>query len=198
MSSHGSLYGTNCTRVWQKSGNIQPRTFRLGSLEPHQGRLFGDPYLSCYIAELQAVKTPYGSGQRGQTIDSVPLKSHNYHVISPLKSHDYHVVSPLKSHDYHVISPLKSCDYLVFSPPAALGDECAPLPMQPVVVGHDHEWLSVSPLALPSWEKLLFEPYSQRKNVLYLVLAPNTPTVHLPTLKKYFRDLSITYKVCDG
>ncbi len=78
--------------------------------------------------------------------------------------------------------------------PAPLGDECAPLPMQPVVVGHDHEWLSVSPLALPSWEKLLFEPYSQRKNVLYLVMAPNAPNL-VPALKKYFRDLSIMYKV---
>ena len=35
--------------------------------------------------------------------------------------------------------------------PAALGDECSPLPMQPVVVGYDHEWLAVSPLALPAW-----------------------------------------------
>lgn len=77
---------------------------------------------------------------------------------------------------------------------AALGDECAPLPMQPVVVGHDHEWLSVSPLALPSWERLLFEPYSQSKNVLYLVLAPSSPNL-VPSLKKYFRDLSIMYKV---
>ncbi len=30
-SSYGILYGTNYTRVWQKYGSIQSRTFRLGS-----------------------------------------------------------------------------------------------------------------------------------------------------------------------
>ena len=35
--------------------------------------------------------------------------------------------------------------------PAALGDECLPLPIKPVIVGYDHEWLSVSPLTLSAW-----------------------------------------------
>lgn len=35
--------------------------------------------------------------------------------------------------------------------PAALGDDCQPLPIRPVIVGYDHEWISVSPLAIPSW-----------------------------------------------
>ena len=34
---------------------------------------------------------------------------------------------------------------------AALGDECQALPVRPVIVGYDHEWLSVSPLAISSW-----------------------------------------------
>lgn len=49
-------------------------------------------------------------------------------------------------------------------------------------------------------DKLLFEPYALRKNVAYIVVVPSTG---LPTstsniskaLKKYFRDLSITFKV---
>lgn len=123
--------------------------------------------------------------------------------------------------------------------PAALGDECSPLPMQPIVVGYDHEWLSVSPLTLPAWvsppfitahlnpslfnynstvahshtawhnkdgpsssqtrclslqEKLLFEPYAMRKTVTYLVVAPDTSSLS-PILRKFFRDLSIMFKV---
>lgn len=104
---------------------------------------------------------------------------------------------------------------------AALGDECQPLPIKSVVVGYDHEWLSVSPLALSSWvsvflsiqerrvlceyvllylqDKLLFEPYAMRKSIVYLVVIPssitNASSLTVP-LKKYFRDLSIVYKVC--
>ena len=40
---------------------------------------------------------------------------------------------------------------------AAISDECLPLPITPVVVGHDHEWLSVSPLSLPSWVSQIYD-----------------------------------------
>ncbi len=46
-----TIVARNYTHVWQNSGNMQSRTLRLGSLEPHQGWLFGDPYLSCYVVE---------------------------------------------------------------------------------------------------------------------------------------------------
>lgn len=52
---------------------------------------------------------------------------------------------------------------------AALGDECQPLPMKPVIVGYDHEWLSVSPLALPSWvspQSRIFHRYKSLPNVV--------------------------------
>ena len=39
----------------------------------------------------------------------------------------------------------------------------------------------------------MFEPYSMKKNVVYLVLAPHSSFV--PQLKKFFRDLSIIFKV---
>ncbi len=39
----------------------------------------------------------------------------------------------------------------ILSIAAAISDECLPLPITPVLVGHDHEWLSVSPLSLPAW-----------------------------------------------
>ena len=31
------------------------------------------------------------------------------------------------------------------------GDDCLPLPMHPLVVGYDHEWMSISPLSVPTW-----------------------------------------------
>ena len=34
---------------------------------------------------------------------------------------------------------------------APIGDECVPLPMQPLVVGCEREWLSISPMTLSSW-----------------------------------------------
>ena len=32
-----------------------------------------------------------------------------------------------------------------------IGDECVPLPMQPLIVGYDYDWMSVSPLTIPTW-----------------------------------------------
>ncbi len=66
MSSYGILY-TNYTSVWQNSESIQSR---LGSLEPHQGWLFGHTYLSCYVYTAEKHKPqdfPKGSDQREQT-----------------------------------------------------------------------------------------------------------------------------------
>lgn len=54
--------------------------------------------------------------------------------------------------------------------------------------------MTVSPLALPTWDKLLLEPFSARKNMLYLVLCPDAPQL-TSTLKTFFKNLSVTYKV---
>lgn len=43
-------------------------------------------------------------------------------------------------------------------------------------------------------DKLLFEPYSTPKHVMYLVVCPGGETT-LDTLVNFFRNLSITYKV---
>lgn len=105
---------------------------------------------------------------------------------------------------------------------AALGDECTPVPMQPLVVGHDHEWLQISPLAIPAWvspprhtprhcvltapmppqDKLMLEPYALKKTALYLILTPSfspSPSLSCSSttalLLKYFQELSIVYRV---
>ena len=47
-------------------------------------------------------------------------------------------------------------------------------------------------------DKLLFEPYAMRKSLVYMVIIPpsfsNGDSLTSP-LKKYFRDLSLIYKV---
>jgi hypothetical protein len=91
---------------------------------------------------------------------------------------------PLSLRDLQLLTPSQT--------PA--GDECLPLPMQPLVVGYDHEWISVSPLTIPSWDKLLLEPYSSPKHILYLVVCPNGDLIR-DTVVKFFQNLSITYKV---
>ena len=70
--------------------------------------------------------------------------------------------------------------YLLSSPhipplPAALGDDCSPLPMQPVMVGYDHEWLAVSPLALPAWVSCLHFHHTY----IHTVCSNNMMTGHV-------------------
>ena len=65
--------------------------------------------------------------------------------------------------------------------------------------GHfPHKHTSFTPLSFLQ-DKLLLEPYAMRKSIAYLVIIPssisNGPSL-TPPLKKYFRDLSLVYKVC--
>ena len=47
----------------------------------------------------------------------------------------------------------------------------------------------------------MYEPFSMRKSIVYMVVVPaaisSGSNLTLP-LKKYFRELSITFKVCTG
>ena len=47
-------------------------------------------------------------------------------------------------------------------------------------------------------DKLLFEPYAMKKTVVYMVVVPPSfnSGANFTPIKKYFRDLSIIYKVC--
>ena len=62
---------------------------------------------------------------------------------------------PLTLKDLQTLTPSQSMchcesDIIVFGLGLA-GDDCLPLPMHPLVVGYDHEWMSVSPLSVPTW-----------------------------------------------
>lgn len=73
--------------------------------------------------------------------------------------------------------------------------QCEPQPIPSIVVGHDKEWLCISPYALQFWDKLLLEPYSQPKDIAYIVLTPDNKFI-TAKVKTYFKELSTTYEMC--
>ncbi|KAJ8926638.1 hypothetical protein NQ314_020972 [Rhamnusium bicolor] len=74
-------------------------------------------------------------------------------------------------------------------------DRCEPQPIPSVIVGHDKDWLSLSPYALQHWESLLLEPYSYSRDVAYIVVAPDNDAV-LPRVRTFFKELSTAYEMC--
>lgn len=69
-------------------------------------------------------------------------------------------------------------------------DRCEPQPIPSVVVGHEKDWLSLSPYALQHWESLLLEPYSYARDVAYVVVAPDNEAV-LPRVRSFFKVSSV-------
>ncbi|XP_049867276.1 mediator of RNA polymerase II transcription subunit 13 [Pectinophora gossypiella] len=74
-------------------------------------------------------------------------------------------------------------------------DLCEPQPVPPLLVGHDRDWISLSPYALRHWERLSLEPYSYCRDVAYVVLAADCEALTDP-LKTFFRELSTVYESC--
>lgn len=73
--------------------------------------------------------------------------------------------------------------------------QCEPQPVPSVVVGHDKEWLCVSPYALQFWDKLLLEPYSHPRDIAYIVISPDNNFI-TARVKTFFKELSTTYEMC--
>lgn len=74
-------------------------------------------------------------------------------------------------------------------------DLCEPQPVPPLLVGHDRDWISLSPYALRHWERLSLEPYSYARDVAYVVLAADGEALSEP-LKTFFREVSASYEAC--
>lgn len=74
-------------------------------------------------------------------------------------------------------------------------DRCEPQPIPSIVVGHEKDWLSLSPYALQHWESLLLEPYSYTRDVAYIVVAPDNEAI-LPRVRTFFKELSTAYEMC--
>ncbi|RWS28447.1 Mediator of RNA polymerase II transcription subunit 13-like protein [Leptotrombidium deliense] len=73
-------------------------------------------------------------------------------------------------------------------------DQCEPQPIPSLLVGHDKDWMALSPFGLKYWEKLLLEPYSVTKDIAYIVVAPDNGYI-LSHVKSYFKELSTTYEM---
>ncbi|XP_039747387.1 mediator of RNA polymerase II transcription subunit 13 isoform X2 [Pararge aegeria] len=74
-------------------------------------------------------------------------------------------------------------------------DLCEPQPVPPLLVGHDRDWISLSPYALRHWERLSLEPYSYARDVAYVVLTSDGDALSDP-VKTFFRELSTSYEAC--
>lgn len=62
-----------------------------------------------------------------------------------------------------------------------------------VRVGYGGQWLDVPPTAVALWDRLLLEPFSFRKDIVYYVICPNNAFIraHCET---FFRELTVTYQ----
>lgn len=78
---------------------------------------------------------------------------------------------------------------------AGTDDRCDPQPIPSILVGSDKDWLSLSPLAIRFWEKLLLEPYAYPRDVAYMVVCPDSDVI-IHRVKNFFREFSSMYEVC--
>ncbi|XP_044731039.1 mediator of RNA polymerase II transcription subunit 13 isoform X2 [Chrysoperla carnea] len=74
-------------------------------------------------------------------------------------------------------------------------DRCEPQPIPSLIVGHDKDWLSLSPFALQHWDKFLLEPYSYSRDIAYIVVTPDNDAI-ITKVKKFFKELSTAYEDC--
>ncbi|XP_026154135.1 mediator of RNA polymerase II transcription subunit 13-like isoform X2 [Mastacembelus armatus] len=99
----------------------------------------------------------------------------------------------------HVQGPLTWQQFHKMAGRGSYGSEESPepLPIPTVLLGYDRErdFLALSPLALPFWEKLLLEPYGGQRDVAYIVLCPNSPSL-LAAAQTFFQELSAVYETC--
>lgn len=86
------------------------------------------------------------------------------------------------------------CKYVL----GPLGSEESPepLPIPTLLLGYDRDFLALSPLALPFWEKLLLEPYGGQRDVAFLVLCPDNDIL-LTGARTFFQELSAVYEVLE-
>uniref|UniRef100_A0A3P8YBA1 Mediator of RNA polymerase II transcription subunit 13 n=1 Tax=Esox lucius TaxID=8010 RepID=A0A3P8YBA1_ESOLU len=101
----------------------------------------------------------------------------------------------------HVQGPLTWQQFHKMAGRGSYGSEESPepLPIPTLLLGYydyyDRNFLALSPLALPFWEKLLLEPYGGQRDVAFLVLCPNSDPL-LAGAQVFFQELSAVYETC--
>jgi mediator of RNA polymerase II transcription subunit 13 len=122
-------------------------------------------------------------------------------ALQPVLNDAVHVKkSAAGSKDTSVLSvqgPLTWRQFHQMAGPSTKGntdDQCEPLPVPAVTVGHEKDFMSLSPLALHYWDSLSIEPFSQPRDIAYLVVTPENEIL-VEHAKRFFRNLSVTYEV---
>ncbi|XP_036384476.1 mediator of RNA polymerase II transcription subunit 13-like isoform X2 [Megalops cyprinoides] len=97
----------------------------------------------------------------------------------------------------HVQGPLTWQQFHKIAGRGSYGSEESPEPLSipTLLLGYDRDFLALSPLALPFWEKLLLEPYGGPRDVAFLVLCPDSEAL-LAGAHVFFRELSAVYETC--
>jgi mediator of RNA polymerase II transcription subunit 13 len=96
-----------------------------------------------------------------------------------------------------VQGPLTWREFHRMAGPATKGntdDTPSPLPIPAITVGHEKDFITISPLALHFWESISLEPFSQPRDVAYIVVAPDNDFLN-GKVKTFFKNLSSTYEV---
>ncbi|XP_029108438.1 mediator of RNA polymerase II transcription subunit 13-like isoform X3 [Scleropages formosus] len=179
-----------------------------------------DSCAECYNALVQGQQ--YVDNPAGGKVDSAIVRSTSLHPwphtnlldISMLSSQD--VVRMLLSlqpflqdaiqkkrtgrtwdNIQHVQGPLTWQQFHKMAGRGSYGSEESPepLPIPTLLLGHDRDFLALSPLALPFWEKLLLEPYGGQRDVAFLVLCPDSEVL-LAGASAFFKELSAVYETC--
>lgn len=71
-----------------------------------------------------------------------------------------------------------------------------PLPVPPLLVGYEKDWMSSSPYAVLYWEKLLLEPFSSSRDIAYIALVPDQEFI-CKCAKMFFKELTSVYESCN-
>ena len=138
-----------------------------------------------------------------------PILNSSLHVRKPLEKNKVgsHPKGPKGSHSksqtdlsstQSVAGPLTWRQFHQKAGPATKGntdDSPSPLPIPAVTVGHEKDFITLSPLALHFWESLSLEPFSQPRDVAYIVVAPDNDFLN-NKVKSFFKNLSSTYELC--
>lgn len=69
-----------------------------------------------------------------------------------------------------------------------------PLPIPLLLTGHERDWHSVAPQSIKHWEKLMLEPYTQPRNIAYVIVSPDNEFI-LKHVRSFFKELSSMYEV---
>lgn len=117
--------------------------------------------------------------------------------IQPLLNECLHLKNKMATSQQKVKGPLTWRQFHQMAGSTTKGntdDQCEPLPVPAITVGHEQDFLSLAPQALHYWEAMNLEPYAQPRDIAYIVVTPESDFV-VSRVKTFFKNLSCVYEV---